>query len=152
MLIIFQNHCLVIHTDVNYSYLLLSVWSYRKTMVKLDKIGFFSALLGGLFGVVAGILGFVDITIFTPWYLGGNGLLGWLIDPTFTSIIWPIIFIALCGIALIIGATKSFFGILEFDLIIWGIILVIIGALVWGIAGWLILLGGILVIVAKFLD
>ncbi|MBK5112633.1 MAG: hypothetical protein KGD59_08625 [Candidatus Heimdallarchaeota archaeon] len=121
-------------------------------MVKLDKIGFFSALLGGLFGVVAGILSFVNITIFEKWYLSGNGLLGWIIDPTGQSIIWPIIFIALSAIALIIGATKSFLGILEFDLIIWGIILVIIGALVWGIAGWLILLGGILVIIAKFLD
>ncbi len=121
-------------------------------MVKLDKIGFLSALVGGLLGVVAGILSFLDITIFAPWYLGGNGLLGWIIDPTGLSIIWPIIFIALSAVALIIGATKSFFGILEFDLIIWGIILVIIGALVWGIAGWLILVGGILVIVAKFLD
>jgi hypothetical protein len=152
MLITFLNYYHIIHTDVNYSYLLLSIWSYRKTMVKLDKIGFFSALLGGLFGVVAGILSFVNITIFEKWYLGGNGLLGWIIDPTGQSIIWPIIFIALSAIALIIGATKSFFGILEFNLIIWGIILVIIGALVFGIAGWLILLGGILVIIAKFLD
>ncbi|NHJ32888.1 MAG: hypothetical protein FK732_08500 [Asgard group archaeon] len=119
-------------------------------MVKLDKIGFFSALLGGLFGVVAGILGFVGVNLFADWYLGGIGLLGWLLDPI--GLLWPIIFIVLCAIALIIGATKSFFGILEFNLIIWGIILVIIGALVWGIAGWLILLGGILVIIAKFLD
>ena len=119
-------------------------------MVKLDKIGFLSALLGGLLGVVAGILSFVNVTIFADWYLAGNGLLGWIIGSV--NIIWPIIFIALSAIALIIGATKSFFGILEFDLIIWGIILVIIGALVWGIAGWLILVGGILVIVAKFLD
>ena len=121
-------------------------------MVKLDKIGFLAALLGGILGVVAGILSFVNVTIFAPWYLGGNGLLGWIIDPTGTSIIWPIIFIALSGIALIIGATKSFFEILEFDLLIWGIILVVIGALVWGIPGWLILVGGILVIVGKFLE
>ncbi|MGC9778952.1 MAG: hypothetical protein HZR80_06890 [Candidatus Heimdallarchaeota archaeon] len=87
-----------------------------KTMVKLDKIGFLSALLGGILGVVAGILSFVNVNIFTPWYLGGNGLLGWIIGAT--NIIWPIIFIALSAIALIIGATKSFSKILEFDLII----------------------------------
>ncbi|TET28600.1 MAG: hypothetical protein E3J70_09195 [Candidatus Heimdallarchaeota archaeon] len=119
-------------------------------MVKLDKIGFLSALLGGLLGVVAGILGFVGVTLFGNWYLGGNGLLGWIIGSA--SIVWPIIFIALSAIALIIGATKSFFGILEFDLLIWGIILVVIGALVWGIPGWLILVGGILVIVGKLVD
>ncbi len=121
-------------------------------MVKLDKIGFLAAAVGGLLGVVAGILSFVNITIFTPWYLGGSGLLGWIIDPLGTNIIWPIIFIALCAIALIVGAMKSFFGILEFSLLIWGIILVIIGALVWGIPGWLILVGGILVIVGKLVD
>ena len=119
-------------------------------MVKLDKIGFLSALLGGLLGVAAGILSFVNVTIFEPWYLGGNGLLGWIIGTS--NIIWPIIFIALSALALIIGAIKSFFEILEFNLIIWGIILVIIGALVWGIPGWLILVGGILVIIGKFLE
>jgi hypothetical protein len=121
-------------------------------MVKLEKIGFLSALLGGLLGIVSGILGLVGITIFAPWYLGGTGLLGWLIDPLGTSIVWPIIFLVLCGIVLIIGALKSFFELLEFDLLIWAIILIIIGALVWGIPGWLILVGGILVLVGRFME
>ena len=117
-------------------------------MVKLEKVGFISALLGGLLGVVSGILGLVGITIFAPWYLGGVGLLGWLIP--MAGYLWPIIFLVLCAIALIIGALKGFFDLLEFDLIIWAIILIIIGALVWGIPGWLILVGGILVLIGKF--
>jgi hypothetical protein len=121
-----------------------------QTMVKLEKIGFLSALLGGLLGIVSGILGLVGVTIFADWYLGGVGLLGWLIP--MTGYLWPIIFLVLCGIALIIGVLKSFFELLEFNLLIWGIILVIIGALVWGIPGWLILLGGILVIIGKFIE
>ena len=121
-------------------------------MVKLEKIGFLGVLLGGLLGIVSGILGLVGITIFAPWYLGGTGLLGWLIDPTGTSIIWPIIFLVLCGIAFIIGVLKTFFKLLEFDLLIWTIILIIIGALVWGIPGWLILVGAILVLVGKFIE
>ena len=119
-------------------------------MVKLEKIGFLSALLGGLLGIVSGILGLVGITIFAPWYLGGAGLLGWLIPVS--GYLWPIIFLVLCAIALIIGVLKTFFELLEFDLLIWGIILVVIGALVWGIPGWLILLGGILVIIGKFIE
>jgi hypothetical protein len=121
-------------------------------MVKLEKVGFISALLGGLLGIVSGILSLVGITTFAPWYLGGSGLLGWIIDPTGISIVWPIIFLVLCGIALIIGALKTFFDLLEFDLIIWAIILIVIGALVWGIPGWLILVGGILVLVGKFME
>jgi hypothetical protein len=120
-------------------------------MVKLEKIGFISALLGGLLGIVSGILGLVNVLpILTEWYLGGVGLLGWLIP--MTGYLWPIIFLVLCAIALIIGVLKSFFELLEFDLLIWGIILVVIGALVWGIPGWLILLGGILVIIGKFIE
>lgn len=119
-------------------------------MVKLEKIGFLSALLGGLLGIVSGILGLVGVTIFAEWYLGGVGLLGWLIPKT--GYLWPVIFLVLCGIALIVGVLKSFFELLEFDLLIWGIILIIIGALVWGIPGWLILLSGILVIVGRFLE
>jgi hypothetical protein len=122
-----------------------------QTMVKLEKIGFLSALLGGLLGIVSGILGLVNVLpILTEWYLGGVGLLGWLIP--MTGYLWPIIFLVLCAIALIIGVLKSFFELLEFDLLIWGIILVVIGALVWGIPGWLILLGGILVIIGKFIE
>ncbi|NHJ47943.1 MAG: hypothetical protein FK733_09160 [Asgard group archaeon] len=122
-------------------------------MVKLEKVGFISALLGGLLGVVSGILGLVNVLpILQNWYLGGRGLLGWLIDPTGLSIVWPIIFLVLCGIALIIGVLKGFFELLEFDLIIWAILLIIIGALVWGIPGWLILVGGILVLVGKFME
>lgn len=121
-----------------------------QTMVKLEKIGFFSVLLGGLLGIVSGILGLVGITLFTDWYLGGVGLLGWLIP--MSGYLWPIIFLVLCGIALIIGFLKTFFGLLEFNLLIWGIILIIIGALVWGIPGWLILLGGILVFIGKFME
>ncbi|NHJ38514.1 MAG: hypothetical protein FK731_00675 [Asgard group archaeon] len=119
-------------------------------MVKLEKIGFFSVLLGGLLGIVSGILGLVGTTLFTDWYLGGVGLLGWLIP--MSGYLWPIIFLVLCGIALIIGFLKTFFGLLEFNLLIWGIILIIIGALVWGIPGWLILLGGILVFIGKFME
>jgi len=119
-------------------------------MVKLEKIGFIAALVGGLLGVVVGILSFTSVTFFTPWYLGGNGLLGWIIGSA--SVIWSIILLVLGVLALLIGVIKSFFEVLEFDLLLWGILLVVFGALIWGIPGWLVLLGGIFVIVGKFTE
>ncbi|MCF2143418.1 MAG: hypothetical protein K9W42_06925 [Candidatus Heimdallarchaeota archaeon] len=119
-------------------------------MVKLEKIGFIAALVGGLLGVVVGILSFTPLTTFAAWYLGGNGLLGWLVGSA--SIVWPILLLVFSALALIIGILKAFFEVLEFNLLLWGILLVLLGALMWGIPGWLVLLGGIFVIIGKFME
>ncbi|NHJ86327.1 MAG: hypothetical protein FK734_12760 [Asgard group archaeon] len=119
-------------------------------MVKLSKIGFLATLIGGLAGIVFGILNLVAIPLFTSWYIGGAGLLGWLIATP--NIIWPILVLVFATLALLIGVLKTFTELLEFDLLIWGIIIIILGALVWGIPGWLIVVGGLLVIIGRFVE
>ncbi|MFW9925114.1 MAG: hypothetical protein ACFFDW_17725 [Candidatus Thorarchaeota archaeon] len=114
-------------------------------MVKLDKIGFLTTFLGGLAGIVLGILNLVNVFDW-DWYLGGPGLLGIFLTG---SIVGPIIALVASGLALLVGL-KTFLSILDFDLIIWGIIVVILGVLVFGIAGYIIILGGVLLIIARF--
>ena len=113
-------------------------------MVKLEKIGFLSALVGGLVGLVFGLLNILDVLVW-GWYLGGPGILGIFLD----GIIAPIIAMVAAGLALIIGL-KAFIEVLEIDLIIWAILLIIFGALVFGIGGYIIIIGGIILLIARF--
>ena len=114
-------------------------------MVKLEKIGFLSALVGGIVGLVFGLLNLLDVLVW-GWYLGGTGLLGIFLS----GIVAPIIVLVASGLALLIGL-KTFFDILDIDLLIWAIVLIILGALVLGIGGYLIILGGIFLIIARFM-
>ena len=117
-------------------------------MVKLDKIGFLAALIGGLVGTVFGILNLVGIAFFQDfWYLGGPGLLSVF---GITGIWGPLVGLIASALALLIGL-KTFLDILDIDLIIWGILLIVLGALAFGIGGYIIILGGILLIIARFL-
>ena len=115
-------------------------------MVKLEKIGFIATLVGGLIGIVFGILNLIGIEFFQSGWVGGPGLLGIFL----TGIIWPIIALILSALALIVGVIKSFTDLLDFDLIIWAIVIIIHGALIFGIGGYIILIGGILVLVGRF--
>ncbi|HUT81301.1 MAG TPA: hypothetical protein VMZ29_08870 [Candidatus Bathyarchaeia archaeon] len=116
-------------------------------MVKLDKIGFLATLVGGIVGVVFGILNFLGKAFFQSWYLGGPGFLGIFL----TGIVGPIVALAASALALLIGL-KTFLKFFDFDKIIWAIIIIILGVLMFGIGGYIVILGGILVLVARFIE
>jgi len=116
-------------------------------MVKLEKIGFLATLVGGLVGVVFGILNLLGMAFFQGWYLGGAGFLGIFLG----TIVAPIVALAAAGLAVLIGL-KTFLKFFDFDKIIWAIIIIILGVLIFGIGGYIVILGGILVLVARFLE
>jgi len=117
------------------------------TMVKLDKIGFLATLVGGIVGLVFGILDLFGITVLSSLYLGGTGFLSLFI----VGIIGPIIALVAAGLAVLIGL-KTFLEFFDFDKIIWAIIIIILGVAMFGIGGYIVILGGILVLIARFVE
>jgi hypothetical protein len=100
----------------------------------LDKLAYYLALIGGVVLIIQGILSFVGMAfmMFMPSLLGALG-----------GAFWGVIEIIL-GIVAIFGAKRL-------PDLMWDIILIIVGVLGGGIGGILVLLGGIVGLVAKFL-
>ncbi|MGA2784847.1 MAG: hypothetical protein ABSF09_09150 [Candidatus Bathyarchaeia archaeon] len=99
----------------------------------LGRIAYLLALIGGVILVVQGILSFVGMAfmMFMPSMFGSFG-----------GSFWGIIEIIL-GIVAIYGAKR----VTELT---WAIVLVVVGVIGGGLGGLLVLLGGILSIVSKY--
>jgi hypothetical protein len=100
----------------------------------LGQLAYVLALIGGIILVIQGILSFLGMafTLFVPSIIGPLG-----------GSYWGIIEIIL-GIIAIIGARRAT------DLT-WDIILIVIGVIAGGLGGLLVLLGGIVGLILRFI-
>jgi hypothetical protein len=100
----------------------------------LDKLAYYLALIGGVILIIQGILSFVGMAVmmFMPSLLGALG-----------GAFWGIIEIIL-GIVAIYGSKRL-------PDLMWDIILIVVGVLGGGLGGILVLLGGIVGLLCKFL-
>ena len=100
----------------------------------LGKLAYILALIGGVILVIQGLLSFVGVafmTMFMPSVLGSLG-----------GAFWGIIEIIL-GVVAIYGAKRVT------DLT-WAIVLIVVGLIGGGLGGILVLLGGIVGLVSKY--
>jgi hypothetical protein len=100
----------------------------------LGKLAYYLALIGGVILVILGILSFVGMA-FTMFTFSVFGPIG--------GSLWGIIEIVL-GIVAIYGARRAT------DLV-WAIVLIVVGLIGGGIGGLLVLLGGIVGLVSKYI-
>jgi hypothetical protein len=100
----------------------------------LGKLAYYLALIGGIILIIQGLLSFVGMAfmILMPSLLGALG-----------GAFWGIIEIIL-GIVAIYGAKRL-------PDLMWDIVLIVVGVLGGGLGGVLVLLGGIVGLVCKFL-
>lgn len=100
----------------------------------LGKAAYYLALIGGIIIIIQGLLTFVGMAfmMFMPSMLGALG-----------GAFWGIIEIIL-GIVAIYGAKRL-------PDLMWDIILIVVGVLGGGLGGILVLLGGIVGLLCKFL-
>ena len=100
----------------------------------LGKVAYYLALIGGIIIIIQGLLTFVGMAfmMFMPSFLGALG-----------GAFWGIIEIIL-GIVAIYGAKRL-------PDLMWDIILIVVGVLGGGLGGILVLLGGIVGLLCKFL-
>ncbi|MGA3109164.1 MAG: hypothetical protein ABSD99_06860 [Candidatus Bathyarchaeia archaeon] len=100
----------------------------------LGKLAYYLALIGGIILIIQGILSFVGMAfmMFMPSLLGALG-----------GAFWGIIEIIL-GLVAIYGAKRL-------PDLMWDIILIVVGVLGGGLGGILVLLGGIVGLLCKFL-
>ncbi len=100
----------------------------------LGKLAYYLALIGGIILIIQGILSFVGMAfmMFMPSLLGALG-----------GAFWGIIEIIL-GLVAIYGAKRL-------PDLMWDIILIVVGVFGGGLGGILVLLGGIVGLLCKFL-
>ncbi len=99
----------------------------------LGKLAYYLALIGGVILVILGLLSFVGMA-FTMFTFSTFGPIG--------GSFWGIIQIVL-GIVAIYGAKRAT------DLV-WAIVLIVVGVIGGGLGGLLVLLGGIVALVSKY--
>jgi hypothetical protein len=100
----------------------------------LDKLAYYLALIGGVILIILGLLSFVGYA-FTLFAFSVFGAIG--------GSFWGIIEIIL-GIVAIYGSKR----VTE---LVWAIVLIVVGLIGGGIGGLLVLLGGIVGLVMKYL-
>src|SRR5271157_6606575 len=100
----------------------------------LGKLAYYLALIGGIILIIQGILSFVGMAfmMFMPSVLGALGGAFW-------------------GIIEIILGLVAIYGSKRLPDLMWDIILIVVGVLGGGLGGILVLLGGIVGLLCKFL-
>ncbi len=100
----------------------------------LGKAAYYLALIGGVILIIQGILSFVGMAfmMFMPSLLGALGGAFW-------------------GIIEIILGLVAIYGSKRLPDLMWDIILIVVGVLGGGLGGILVLLGGIVGLLCKFL-
>jgi len=100
----------------------------------LGKLAYYLALIGGIVLIIQGLVSFVGMAfmMFMPSMLGALG-----------GAFWGIIEIIL-GIVAIYGAKRA-------TNLVWDIVLIIVGVIGGGLGGILVLIGGIVGLLSKYL-